>query len=205
LGDAAGTPYLHCNSGDGTAAISHHIVLLHGASFTKEIWTKYGILQQFCSEPTLAVTALDLSFGTYTQLQAILDDLADKVSSSNSNNGNGGGSTSPKVVLVTPSAGGSSVVDWLINGDVDVLKEQVDVWVPVAVVSLSSASNDQVASIAPLPILAIYGDADTGGGRLSQRLATLAGAKVVELDGGHPVYRDSPDEFVATILTFLGL
>lgn len=176
-----------------TASITHHVVLLHGASFTKEIWTKLDILEQFCARPTIAVTALDLSFGTYGQLQNILQDLQTKVSSD------------ATVVLVTPSAGGSSVVDWLINGDAAVLRQHVDVWVPVAVGSLSTASDNQVTAIVPLSILAIYGDGDVSGGRTSQRLARLAGAEVVELVGGHPVYRDSPDEFVATILDFLNL
>jgi hypothetical protein len=136
-----------------------------------------------------------MSFGTHAQLRNILQDLQTKVVSSNN----------VKVVLVTPSAGGSSVVDWLINGDATVLRQHVDVWVPVAVGSLSTASDNQVMSIVPMSILAIYGDGDVSGGRTSQRLGRLADAEVVELVGGHPVYRDSPDEFVATILDFLNL
>jgi pimeloyl-ACP methyl ester carboxylesterase len=195
LGEAAGTPYYHCPANPNLKDDVHHIVLLHGASFTKEIWVQKGILQQFCAEPTVSATALDMSFGTYTTLQTILDALEEIPSSS----------VQKPVVLVTPSAGGTAVVDWMINGDVNTLREYVSVWIPVAVGSLSSATDEQVQNIAPLRVLAIYGDGDTSGGRHSQRLARLVGATVVELSGGHPVYRDSPDEFVAAILEYLGV
>jgi len=36
-------------------------------------------------------------------------------------------------------------------------------------------------------------------------LGTLGGAKVLEIQGGHPCYLDSPDDFVAAILENLGV
>ena len=202
LGDAAGTPYLHCPANPNLPSNQiQHIVLLHGAAFSKEVWVRTGILQQFCNEPTVSVTALDMSFATFMQLQTVLEAVTTVTTTATA-------ATAVEVelpvVLVTPSAGGSAVVDWMINnGDIDLLQEYMNVWIPVAVGSLSSATDAQVQSIAPIPVLAIYGDEDVSGGRISQRLARLVGATVVELVGGHPAYLQSPNEFVATILEYL--
>jgi hypothetical protein len=42
------------------------------------------------------------------------------------------------------------------------------------------------------------------GENATKRLQSLAGAKILELEGGHPCYLDSPDAFVDAILEDLG-
>jgi pimeloyl-ACP methyl ester carboxylesterase len=169
-------------------------VLLHGASFTKENWKNHGILDQFCAVPQLSVTPLDLpAYAGSEDLRSILDSL---VASTDVQ-------VSKPVVLVTPSASGYTIVDWIINGDVGLIPEYIETWVPIAAGSLSQATDAQVQSLAPLPILAIYGNEDSGGVQISQRLADLVGAKAVELVGGHSVYLEQQDDFVNEVLSFL--
>ena len=191
MGSADGVAYYHCAAADSIpSAQQHHIVLGHGAAFDKEIWITTGILEQFCAVPQVSATALDLSTGSgNAALRSVLDALLEV----------------PKpVVLVTPSASGYTVVDWLVNGDPSEIPAYLSVWVPVAVGTLPQATDEEiVAGFANIPVLAIYGDGDMTGGRLSLRLERVVGATAVELEGGHPVYRDSPDEFVQEILLFL--
>ena len=114
----------------------------------------------------------------------------------------------PLVTLVTPSASGWTIVDWLLRGHADSIPDYMTTWVPVAVGRLSSTyiTSEQIQAMAGLiNVLAIYGDRDTAGGRLSDKLGILIGASVVELPGGHPVYLESPDDFVANILEFIGI
>jgi len=186
--------YYHCTS---AVADPIHIVLLHGASFDKSIWVSTGILEDFCSSGGVSVTALDLPVSAGNEpLRGVLDDLYGDASLQ---------ATKP-VVLVTPSASGYSMVDWMINGDITQIPEYIQTWIPVAPVSLPSASDEQItAAFSSTPVLAIYGDGDTSGGRLSERLGSVVDATVVELVGGHPAYRDSPVEFVDVILNFIGL
>lgn len=78
----------------------------------------------------------------------------------------------------------------------------------MATVRLSKAMDEQVKSLTTvdgLSILAIYGNRDKAGKVVSERLKSLAKAKLVELEGGHPCYLDSPDAFVQTVLEFLGM
>jgi hypothetical protein len=174
----------------------HHLVLLHGASFTKENWKTHGILDQFCAIPQLSVTPLDLSaYAGNEDLRNILDSL---VASNDVQ-------VSKPVVLVTPSASGYTIVDWIMNGDVGLIPEYIETWVPIASGSLTQATDEQVKSLGDLSILAINGDGDSGGVTVSQRLADLVGATVVELVGGHAVYLEQQDEFVDAILLFLGI
>lgn len=108
------------------------------------------------------------------------------------------------IILVTPSASGYSMVDWIVRGNVALLSNYVSTWVPVATGSLPLASDDQVTSIMeyePMTfVLAIHGNDDMAGARYSARLERLANATVVELMGGHAVYLQSPVDFVDTIL-----
>lgn len=178
------------------ASSFHSIVLLHGGSFTKEDWRTTGILDLAC--PHTNVLALDLNTSANSiQLRSILDTLHDSDIL-----------TLPQVTLVTPSASGRTMVDWLLRGQADSIPDYMSTWVPVAVGGLSSTyiSNEQIQAMAGLiDVLAIYGDRDTAGGRLSDKLRNLIGATVVELSGGHPVYLESPNDFVANILEFIGI
>jgi hypothetical protein len=194
LGSVDGVAYFYCPA--TTQENVHHIILLHGGAYTKEIWVENGILDMFCAVPQVSVTALDLSTAAgHESLQGILNSL-DALAEVQ---------ISKPVVLITPSASGKTIVDWIINGNATDIPEYIETWVPIATGSLPLASDQQVESLIPLPILAINGNLDSAGGKYSQRLARLAGAKAVELQGGHPVYNESPDEFVHEVLLFLGI
>ena len=51
--------------------------------------------------------------------------------------------------------------------------------------------------------MAIHGDEDSMGKKVTERLVSLTKARGVELEGRHPVYLDSPDEFVIEVLKFM--
>jgi hypothetical protein len=194
LGAVDGVAYYYCPARSQVNV--HHLVLLHGGTFSKENWKDVGILDQFCATPQVSVTALDLSISADSEtLKSLLNSLDASVDLE----------ISKPVVLVTPSASGKTIVDWIMNGNASEIPDYIETWVPIATGSLVLASDAQVESLIPLPVLAINGDQDTAGGKYSQRLATLIGAKAVELKGGHPVYLQSPDEFVQEILVFLGI
>jgi hypothetical protein len=183
-------PYYHC---PGT---KNDLVLLHGSKFTKEDWRTSGILGSFCGQDDLSVTALDLSVrATHTELQAILTDLEDK-----------GRLRLPVSAIVTPSASGFTMVDWLgaANPDSSALLNFTKGWVPVASGSVMTAPDQLLttwrSSMSRLMVLAVHGDQDKGGKISSSRLKQIMDAKVVELPGRHPCYLDSPDAFVSTVL-----
>ena len=194
-----GVPYYHC------AATAHYqlsIVLLHGSSFTKEDWKRVGILQQLCSvSSSLQVTALDLSVrATADDLGAVLDALRDNHLVS-----------LPVTALVTPSASGGAVAQWISQeyeqqASRDLL-QYVQTWIPVASPAVKNINDEALHRLKERywPILAINGDRDTSGGRLMERLGQEAGATVKELHGGHPVYLESPTEFVFSILDYLNV
>lgn len=194
LGSVDGVAYFYCPA--TTQENVHHVILLHGGAYTKEIWVENGILDMFCAVPQVSVTALDLSTAAgHESLQGILNSLDASAEVQ----------ISKPVVLITPSASGKTIVDWIINGNATDIPVYIETWVPIATGSLPLASDQQMESLVPLPILAINGNLDSAGGKYSQRLARLAGAKAVELQGGHPVYNESPDEFVHEVLLFLGI
>lgn len=202
FGTAGGIPYVHCEP----AASLVDVILLHGASFTKEVWLneRHMLFANFCKDTS--VTALDLPVSSgNAPLRAVLDALVqERVISSSSSETT---TTTRPVVLVTPSASGRTMVDWMMNGNLQLLPQYVKTWVPVASGSIRDASDSQIASISGLvQVLAIYGDRDSKAGLYQQRLVDLVeGAVLVELEGGHAVYNWSPDEFVQNILEFEGI
>jgi hypothetical protein len=187
-GEVSNVPYLHCDVSNSPV----HIVLLHGASFSKEVWMSGDMMEQFCDQ--VSTTALDLSVSSgNTVLQSVLNAFQDQ------------GIIQLPVVLVTPSASGWTMYDWMINGDVQLIPDYVATWVPVEAVSITRATDEEITSIRGLVrVLTINGDGDAGE-RYSQRLQQLIGATPVSLAGGHAVYLDSPDEFVGAILEFEGI
>jgi pimeloyl-ACP methyl ester carboxylesterase len=199
MGTVKDIPYYHCGGGQGSGNSARHLVLLHGAAFTKENWKKSGILDQFCKVPNLVVSAMDLPVSAgHTELTSLLQAMQGEQLIS---------STHP-IALVTPSASGRTMIDWMMQGNVEEIPKFVDKWIPVATVGLSKAMDEQVKSLTTvdgLSILAIYGNRDKAGKVVSERLKSLAKAKLVELEGGHPCYIDSPDAFVQTVLEFLGM
>ena len=82
--------------------------------------------------------------------------------------------------------------------------DYVGYWIPVASPAIRNADESALKGLkGHLPILAIYGSKDGGGKKVSERLQTFSDAKVIEIDGGHPCYLDSPDDFIKELLDFL--
>ena len=189
--------YYHC--GPHPDESTTELVLLHGAAFTKEDWKKCGVLEKMCDLNNdeeggdITLTALDLPVSaTGEELVAVYDALVEK-----------GVLSGRPVVVLTPSASGKAVVT--LAADETKLVHVLKGWIPVAPPAVKQASDTTFASFnkLSLPVLAIYGDKDQMGKNVSDKLVTLANAKSVELEGAHPVYLDSPDEFVQEILQFL--
>lgn len=193
--------YLRCAN---NAAVTKQVVLLHGSSFTKEVWESDDMLTKFCGGAQIVV-ALDFPVSTdYQGLIQVLEALQLPTDEEPVP------LISLPVTLVTPSASGFAMVSWIMSDDADTqfsrIPSFVVEWVPVATGSLVSASDEQIAALQRLSpdfrILAINGNNDRAGGKYSARLADLAKATAVELVGRHAVYLQSPDEFVQTILEF---
>ena len=92
--------YYHCSAERDDPL---DLVLLHGAAFTKEDWKKSGILDKLCHVPRLSVTALDLPVkANHKDLKKVLDGLRKKAVIQNK-----------PVALITPSASGYAIVDWI--------------------------------------------------------------------------------------------
>jgi len=183
--------YYHCGSSEASAV---HLVLLHGASFSKENWKRSGILESLCENHSdlLSVTAMDLSVrSSHEDLKATFHAMKEEPLNINF-----------PVALVTPSASGKAIVDWMKNGNIQELPEFVHEWIPVACHSVASATDPQLSELAALEnfgVFAIYGNKDSSGKKISQKLGTF-GAKVLELEGGHSVYLDSPTEFYKAVV-----
>lgn len=175
------------------------LVLLHGAAFTKEDWKTSGILNMLCEinneedEGNLSITALDLP----VKADGIqLSNAFDALSSNNLLSGRA-------VTIVSPSASGKAIVSL---GDMpELLPKILKAWIPVASGAVMGASESTLQSykVAKIPILAIHGDQDTGGKKVTDKLKSVVNAKGIELSGRHPVYLDSPEEFVQEVMEFL--
>jgi hypothetical protein len=194
---AGGVDYYHCPAGvAGDDANSLDLLLLHGAHFTKKEWKSSGILDKLCQIPKLSVTALDLdSKANHEDLKNILDSLkTSKIIQSK------------PVALVTPSASGYTIVDWISSSTIESLVKYVGYWIPVASPSISRAPDASLQGLKNrLPILAIHGSKDSNGKKVSEKLHSLADAKLIQIEGGHPCYLDSPDDFIRELLDFLSL
>lgn len=220
--------YYHCgplpSSSSSSSSISSssssltELVLLHGSAFTKENWKESGILDMFCEinntedEGNLSILALDLPVSADgTELGYAFDALVLK----NILSGR-------PVTFVTPSASGYAIVSlgevmaksssmknksMKDSGSIqrNNLTRMVKAWIPVASFAVLSASDDTLMQYkhAKIPILAIHGDQDVKGKKVTERLKETNNAVGVELEGRHPVYLDSPEEFVREVMQFL--
>jgi len=172
---------------------NHHLILLHGAKFTKEDWKKSKILDKFRRHfPSITITALDLPVrADHSRLEALLrsmrdEDLIEQL---------------PVSALVTPSASGKAITTWITEESSSGMDSFLSMWIPVAPASVSSCRPEQLATLkdTSVEVFAIYGDMDGMGERVSQSLKAHAGATILELPGRHPVYLDSPDPFVDAV------
>jgi len=188
--------YYHCDGPgrEGEATL----VMLHGMRFTKQDWKTSGILKDLCTRriiKKLSVFAVDLDVKSdFKDLMKFLDLSTKK------------GKMSKPVVLMTPSASGRTMSTWADSAAVEgTLKQYISKWIAVAPVSFLSTPEHDVRNLneLALPILAIYGNEDKPGKDVSERLHVLANARVVELEGGHPVYLDRPKEFVDYVVEFI--
>ncbi|KAL7540888.1 hypothetical protein ACHAWF_006807 [Thalassiosira exigua] len=201
-GDTA-LPYYHCGPSHVDNPELTELVLLHGAAFTKEDWKTSGILGMLCDinneedEGNLSVTALDLPVKVGGEMLAAAFNalVGRKVLSGR------------PVTIVSPSASGKAVVGLgkMASEGSGELVRIVKGWIPVASGAVVSSSEPPLLAFktANIPILAIHGDKDAGGKRVTERLEKLNGARGVELEGRHPVYLDSPEEFVQEVMQFL--
>jgi len=179
------------------------VVLLHGAAFTKENWKSSGILDKLCEinneedEGNLSVCALDLPVSADgNELGMAFDALVSKKILSGK-----------AATFVSPSASGKAIVslgEMASKGSKE-LTRIIKAWIPVAsgaVLGASESTTQQYKS-SKIPILAIHGDQDSMGKKVTEKLENLNDAKGVELEGRHPVYLDSPEEFVQELMRFL--
>jgi pimeloyl-ACP methyl ester carboxylesterase len=189
-----GVSFYHCAPPSSPPA--KEIVLLHGAKFTKEDWRTSTILPQLCANGKINVVALDLSVSVDDgKLRSIVETLyTDRVLQKDGD-----------YVLVTPSASGKAVVDWINRGDLAVLKQKIGLWVPIASPAIAQIDEERLQAVLPWPVIALYGAQDTRGKKLSQGLIQQAGATVKEFPGGHPFYLDVPNEFTSFLLQQLGV
>jgi pimeloyl-ACP methyl ester carboxylesterase len=195
--------YYHCgpHPDDSTT----ELVLMHGAAFTKEDWKTSGVLEKFCDLNNdeeggdLTLTALDLPVSADgKELEAVYDALVAK-----------GVLSGRPVVVLTPSASGKAVVSLaqmsVESKSAETIQKILKGWIPVAPPSVLQSSDEIFSTFTQLkiPVLSIHGDQDAMGKKVTDKLVRLISAKWVELEGRHPVYLDSPDEFVQEILQFL--
>lgn len=172
------------------------LLLLHGAAFSKETWKETGILQQLCqADGSLSVTAVDLSVkSTGDKLIALLNGLKQE-----------GIISGNPLVIVSPSASGKAISTLADRIDGISLKKHMKGWIPVACSSVLKIREGAISEFVhqEVPVLAIYGDQDAMGKKASQKLKSIANAEVLELPGQHPVYLDSPQEFVNFLILFV--
>ena len=190
-GEVNGVPYYHCAAaGDD----DRDIILLHGAKFTKEDWLSSKILHLLCAHGRVSATALDLSVQSdHKKLLGLLRGLAF-----------GEGLLQPdgNYVVVTPSASGKTMVDWINHGDHDELLENVGLWVPIASPAIANVDEAKLSKLRSqgFSMLAMYGDQDKMGQQVSEKLAQVGGAKVKKFPGPHPFYFDIAEEFTDYLL-----
>ena len=204
-------PYYHCgpkytqNNYFQSEEQKHNIeiLLLHGAAFTKENWLESGILEGLCERDStkVSVTAADL------HVKSDGKDLYDLFSSL----------TNDKVIsgrplsIVTPSASGKSVAslaEYVVTNtspESEYLSNIMHIWIPVASGSVLKTSEEALGVFQKysIPVLAMNGNQDEKGKLVTKRLGQFANAEEVEMEGGHPCYLDSPDDFILLLFDFI--
>ena len=196
--------YLHCGKiftlENKPSKNEVEILLLHGAKFTKADWSESGILDSLCNSVKShniksSVTALDLSVKADGAgfINAIEGLVRERVLSGN------------PVVVVSPSASGKAIVSLTSSNAEGRLGDLIKVWIPVAPPAVLSAKDEDLGKfqLAKIPVLAINGNRDVMGGKVTNKLVSVSGAQSVELEGGHPCYLDSPKKFVEVVLEYL--
>lgn len=196
--------FIHCGASVKKGKMDEitEIILLHGAKYTKKDWVNSGIFDDLClkGEGKFSVTALDLSVtATGEALRDVFNALSKKKVIS-------GG----PAIIVSPSASGKTIMDLITiamkENDVT-LGNYLKIWVPVASPAVLSANYDgktfDFLKRQGIPILAINGNQDRMGKKVTEKLVELSGARGIEIEGSHAVYLDQPNKFVETVVQYV--
>jgi hypothetical protein len=203
--DPSTVPYLHCGRLNEK---STEIILLHGSAFKKENWQDSGIMEKLCFPDypltvPITVIALDLPVtADGLRLYQVFLSLREE-----------GLIKGDPLILVTPSASGKGVLGLSAlyhsnenksSVEASMISKLLRAWVPIAsyAVARDLSSLDSFIKC-NIPVLAMYGNKDIAGKRVSEQLIQYADAEVIEIKGGHACYLDSPDQFVVELLNFI--
>jgi len=212
--------YLHCRRALNIDNIDGlELLMLHGAAFTADTWKTSGILTKLCaSAPKSSIrslTALDLDVSSDgTRLKHVFDALSNRATAVLSGE---------RVVLVSPSASGKAVIDLAElafrqsnikadesdNNDTSnpgqFLTQIIKGWIPVACFAINTAGTETLEMFpkSGIPVMGIYGSKDGMGKRVTEKLVQHAGAVGHEIEGSHPCYLDSPDDFMDLVRLFV--
>jgi len=176
----------------GALDASPPVLLLHGASFTADVWDESGIADRL-AESGLHVVAVDLpgygrtprsSLGGADFLAALIDVVAP------------GGA-----VVVSPSMSGGMALALLAAGDGGRLAG----FVPVAPVGIAGFSLPHGAE--PPETMIVWGSEDDliPVEQASVLAAALPGSRIEVIDGaGHAAYLADPERFADLLIDFVG-
>lgn len=212
VGKSGTISYYHCgpkynqhNNLEESQQQKIEILLLHGAAFSKENWLKSGLLDRLCTERNsnnnVSVTAVDLPVNSDGKdLNALFTVLVKH----NIISGR-------PLSIVSPSASGKSIVSLAeyaksnTTPEKDYLTQIVHIWIPVASGSVLKASEETLSMFKKynIPILAMNGNEDEMGKLVTKRLVQYSNAEDIEIQGGHPCYFDSPDDFILLLFDFI--
>ena len=167
------------------------ILLLHGAAFSAETWSKLNTLTELQMAGFFAI-AIDLpGFGESENLKnnEDLDIFVFKLIQTLGIN---------KPVIISPSYSGAYSVPFVLkHGD------KVAGYIPIAP-SISSQYTSQAFENVKVPTLIIYGEKDGGGKRSSQILSKIPNSRVEVIPNGrHPAYLDNPKLFHKLVIEFV--
>jgi len=212
VGKSGTISYYHCgpkynqhNNLEESQQQNIEMLLLHGAAFSKENWLKSGLLDRLCTERNsnnnVSVTAVDLPVNSDGKdLNALFTVLVQH----NIISGR-------PLSIVSPSASGKSIVSLAEYAksntppEKDYLTQIVHSWIPVASGSVLKASEETLYMFKKynIPILAMNGNEDEKGRLVTKRLVQYSNAEDVEIQGGHPCYFDSPNDFILLLFDFI--
>uniref|UniRef100_A0A7S1FV15 AB hydrolase-1 domain-containing protein n=1 Tax=Corethron hystrix TaxID=216773 RepID=A0A7S1FV15_9STRA len=241
-GEHEDIPYIRCTPTEHVRFPQRdrvEILLLHGMKFHKETWLrwsnedgKYGDDDdRMISDPSMGMLGelckvVDVAGGRRISLGVHAIDLSVRAATANRLMaamrliyGEEIGKGSPPMIVVSPSASGAFVVDWITTGGkggeavVPPFGSVVAGWIPVACPAVLSKGADILAATSRTnstwpPVLAINGSKDKGGQRSTEILAKdYMSGRVVEVHeikgGSHPAYLDDSGNFITAVLDFV--
>ena len=157
------------------------VLLLHGAAFDAQTWKDLKTFDDLGEQYAVVAPTIPRELIQKSKLEEIFDALQ-----LNANH----------TVIVSPSLSGKLSVPYVLGG------KDLAGAVFVAPVTGGIPSNAQIE----IPTLAIYGENDTRGKMVSEKLKTAAnnnGAILEIKNGSHPCYLDDPDAFHKKVGEFL--